>query len=70
MERVALSRRYMKGGTEGPSVTVNAKVKAAPTAWLAARQRKGAVSPETDFFPEERPQSAATPWANEVSPMG
>jgi hypothetical protein len=60
----------MKGRTEGRSVTVNAEVKAALTAWLVARPRKGTVSPETYFFPEERPQSAATPWADEVSPMG
>jgi hypothetical protein len=56
MERVAVSRRYMRGRIEGRGVTVHAEVKAALTAWLMAMRRKGAVSTETYFFPEERPQ--------------
>jgi integrase len=54
MERVAVSRRYMKGKTEGRSVIVHAEAKAALAAWLMAMQRMGAVSPETYLFPSQK----------------
>jgi integrase len=54
LERVAVSRRYMKGKTEGRRVIVHAEAKAALAAWLMAMQRTGAVSPETSLFPSRK----------------
>jgi integrase len=54
MERVAVSRRYMKGKTEGRSVILHAEAKAALAAWLMAMQRMGTVSPETYLFPSRK----------------
>jgi site-specific recombinase XerD len=54
VERVAVSRRHMKGKTEGRSVIVRAEAKAALATWLMAMQRTDVVSPETYLFPSRK----------------
>jgi integrase len=51
MDWVAVSRRYMKGKTEGHSAILHAEAKAALATWLMSMQRMGTVSPETYLFP-------------------
>jgi integrase len=54
VERVAVSRKHMKGKTEGRSVILHAEAKAALATWLMAMQHTGAVSPETYLFPSRK----------------
>jgi integrase len=50
LERVAVSRRHMKGKTEGRSVILHAEAKAALAPWLMEMHRQGEVSADTYLF--------------------